>query len=160
MALCHAIMTGLPTFLTLLISNNQEKSLEKFRSGCSRISKNKNMKGMLFVQRFCKGKNPFIKYGQVSNVSSQISPNSTAWLPSFTLIDTETLMEKQFGLLFHHACILATHVDISIIYTHGYNHLSVQRDTHRLITVSVLCWGCNCLGKQEQWRNDLGENLL
>lgn len=70
MALCRAIMTGLPTFLTLLISNNQEKSWEKFRGCCSLISKNKNMKGMLFVQRFYKGKNPFIKYGQVSNVSS------------------------------------------------------------------------------------------
>ena len=123
MALCHAVATGLSTFLTLPISNSQEKSWEKFRGSCSLISKNKNKKGMLFVQRFYKGKNPLIKYGQVSNVSSQIAPTSMAWLPSFTLMDTETLMEKQYGLLFHHACISATHVDISMIHTHGYNQI-------------------------------------
>ena len=70
MALCHAVATGLSTLLTVPISNSQEKSWEKFRGSCSLISKNKNKKAMLFVQRFYKGKNPLIKYGQVSNVSS------------------------------------------------------------------------------------------
>lgn len=41
MALCRAIMTGLPTFLTLLISNNQEKSWEKFRGDLFSHLKNK-----------------------------------------------------------------------------------------------------------------------
>ena len=59
MALCHAIMTGLSTFLTLPISNNQEKPWDKFRD-CCLISKNKNMKGMLFSRDFIKEKNPVI----------------------------------------------------------------------------------------------------
>ena len=60
-----------------------------------------------------------------------------AWLPSFTLMDTETLMEKQYGLLFHHACISATDVDISIIYTHGYNHLEKCPEGYTYIDNSV-----------------------
>ena len=89
MALCHATMTGLSTLLTLPISNNQQKPRERSRGCSSLISKKKNMKGMLFVQRFYKGKHPFVKHGQVSNVSD-CSKSLSRLLPS-TLMDTETI---------------------------------------------------------------------
>lgn len=68
MALCHATMTGLSTLLTLPITTNQQKPRERSRGCFSLISKKKKMKEMLFVQRFYKGKHPFVKHGQVSNV--------------------------------------------------------------------------------------------
>lgn len=88
MALCHATVTGLSTLLTLPISNNQQKPRDRSRGCFSLISKKKNMKGMLFVQRFYKGKHPFVKHGQVSNVPD--CPKSMARLLPSTLLDTET----------------------------------------------------------------------
>lgn len=149
MALCHATMTGLSTLLTLPISSNQQKPRERSRGCFSLISKKKNMKGMLFAQRFYKGKHPFVKHGQVSNVPD--CPKSMARLLPSTLLDTETTWTA-FPPCVHFGC--------SCLHSYKYIHMlmttqkSVQRDTRKLIAVFVFGLGLELPRKQKQRRND------